>query len=176
MCPLRRGDPMRRMWPVRYLIVAHHETDEQHTVLMKGLAPPEMGHEAIAEKTSELIAEDPDAQFHLLMPATPPPEKRCTWTREEALELAQKRLDFALRFAESRGHKMTGEVGGEYIVDSIQDVVRRDKFDAIILSTRPLGASKVIGLDIVARTRRLTGLPVIHVIDRTGRSSGPSPG
>jgi hypothetical protein len=61
------------MWSVRYLIVAHHETDEEHQAVMKGLAPPEMGHEAIAEKTSELIAEDPDAQFHLLMLATPPP-------------------------------------------------------------------------------------------------------
>jgi hypothetical protein len=167
---------MGRMWPVRYLIVAHHETDEEYQALTKGLAPPEMGHEAIAEKTNELIAEDPDAQFHLLMLATPPPEKRWTWTREEALELAQTRLDFALRFAESRGHKITGEVGNEYLVDSIEDVIRREKFDAIILSTRPLGASKVIGLDIVARTRRLTSVPVIHVIDRTGRSSGPAPG
>lgn len=161
---------------MRYLIVAHHETDEEHQAVMEGLAPPEMGHEAIAEKTSELIAEDPDARFHLLMLATPSSERRWVWTREEALELAQKRLDFALRFAESRGHKMTGEVGNEYLVDSIRDVVGREKFDAIILSTRPLGASKVIGLDIVARTRRATGLPVIHVIDRTGRSSGPSPG
>ena len=110
------------------------------------------------------------------MPATPPPESRWVWTREEALELAQKRLDFALRFAESRGHKMTGEVGDEYIVNSILDVVRREKFDAIVLSTRPLGPSKVVGMDIVARTRRLTGLPVIHVIDHTGRSMGPSPG
>ena len=167
---------MRRMWPVRYLIVAHHETAQEHEAVMKGLAPPEMGHEAIAKKTSELIAKDPDAQFHLLMPATPSPEKRWTWTREEALELAKRRLDFALRFAQTRGHKMTGEVGSEYIVDSIQDVVRREKFDAIILSTRPLGASKAIGLDIVARTRRVTGIPVIHVIDRSGRSSGPSPG
>jgi hypothetical protein len=31
-------------------------------------------------------------------------------------------------------------------------------------------------MDIVARTKRLTGLPVIHVVDRTGRSMGPSPG
>jgi hypothetical protein len=167
---------MGRKWPVRYLIVAHHETDEEHQAVMKGLAPPETGHEAIAEKTNELIAEDPDARFHLLMLATPSPDKRWTWTREEALELAQKRLDFALRFAESRGHRMTGEVGNEYLVDSIEDVIRREKFDAIILSTRPLGASKVVGLDIVARTRRLTSVPVIHVIDRTGRSSGPSPG
>jgi hypothetical protein len=166
---------MRRIWPVRYLIVAHHETDEEHQAVMKGLAPPETGHEAIAEKVSELIAENPDAQFHLLMPATPSPESRWTWTREEALELAQKRLDFALRFAESRGHKMTGEVGNEYLVDSIQDVVGREKFDAIILSTRPLGPSRVIAMDLVARTRRSTGLPVIHVIDRTGRSSGPPP-
>ena len=161
---------------MRYLIVAHHETAEEHQAVMKGLTPPEMGHEAIAEKVSELIADDPDAQFHLLMPATPSPENMWTWTRDEALQLAQKRLDFALRFAGSRGHKMTGEVGNEYIVDSIEDVIRREKFDAIILSTRPLGASKVIGMDIVARTRRLTSLPVIHVIDRTGRSSGPSPG
>ncbi len=71
---------------------------------------------------------------------------------------------------------MTGEVGDAYLIDSIRDVVRREKFDAIILSTRPLGTSKVIGMDIVARTKRLTGLPVIHVIDRTGRSMGPSPG
>ena len=161
---------------MRYLIVAHHETDEEHQAVMKGLEPPEMGHEAIAEKTSELIAEDPDARFHLLMLATPSPERLLVWTREEALELAQKRLDFALRFAESRGHKMTGEVGNEYLVDSIRDVLLREKFDAIILSTRPLGASKVIGLDIVARTRRATGLPVIHVTDRTGRGMGPSPG
>lgn len=160
---------------MRYLVVAHHETEEEHQAVMKGAAPPDMGHEAIAEKTSELISKHPGAQFHLLMPATPPPEGRLTWNRDEARELARKRLEFALQFAESRGHKMTGELGGEYIVNSILDVVRREKFDAIVMSTRPLGLSRLIAMDIVSRTRRLTGLPVIHVIDRTGRSSGPTP-
>jgi hypothetical protein len=108
----------------------------------------------------DLAAGGPCA-FHVLVPATPPPDH--VWTEGEAHAIARKRLELALaRFADLG--EVTGEVGDEHPVDAIRDVLdRAERFTGVVLSTLKPGISRWLRLDLISRVESF-GLPVIHVV------------
>lgn len=130
----------------RYLVVANRTLGGGHLV----------------SKLRELASHGPCA-FHVLVPASPPSDH--PWTEAEARALAGSRLRVALERFGAIGVEVDGEVGDEHPVDAIADVLGRgETFDAIVLSTLPLGVSKWLGMDLPHRVEGAFGLPVIHVI------------
>jgi nucleotide-binding universal stress UspA family protein len=108
------------------------------------------------------LAETP-ATFHVLVPATPPTDH--LWTEAEAHSIARTRLETALdRFRRLGAEEVTGEVGDARPMQAIDDVLAREAFDEIVLSTLPPRLSRWLKLDLIHRVRSTYGIPVRHVI------------
>ncbi len=61
------------------------------------------------------------------------------------------------------GAQVDGEVGDPRPDDAVQDVLRRESFDEIIVSTLPPRVSQWIGMDVVSRIGRISPVPLRHV-------------
>jgi GABA permease len=133
----------------RYLVVAHQT-----------LSSPEL----LEEMTSR--AGRDEASFHLLVPIYHG-EPGLTWTEGHDRGVAHRRLDEAVTRLTAAGLTVTGEVGTDSPVESVDDVLKRDgagAFDEIIVSTLPRTVSKWLKIDAPSRIQRKTSLPVHHVI------------
>jgi hypothetical protein len=134
----------RRMAERRYLVVANQTLGGSHLVsLLRELAGK-------------------PSTFHVLVPATPPTDH--LWTEGEATTTAHRRLEIALERFKKMGLEVTGEVGDGRPLQAIDDVLARESFDEIVLSTLPPRLSRWLRLDLVHRVESAYGLPVRHVI------------
>jgi hypothetical protein len=132
------------MFMRRYLVVANQTLGGDHLLsLLRDLG-------------------DEPSTFHVLVPASPPGDH--LWTEGEAIALARRRLDLALERFRNLGIEVTGEVGDGRPLQAIDDVLSRDSFDEIVLSTLPPRLSRWLKLDLVHRVEAAYGLPVRHVI------------
>jgi hypothetical protein len=100
-------------------------------------------------------------QFHFLVPATHP---HGSWTDGQAEAQARARLAEVLDTTAVGGIAATGEIGDANPVYAVGDVLRREPFDEIIVSTLPVGASRWLGQNVVHRIRSRFGRPVTHVL------------
>lgn len=116
----------------------------------------------LLEEVRRRVAEG-SCTFHVLVPASDPRD-HATWTEGHAQAVARARLDAALDRFRELGAPVTGEVGDARPFDAIRDVLRRDRFDGIILSTLPPGPSRWLGQDLPARIRRAFDLPLTHLV------------
>lgn len=107
------------------------------------------------------LAAEPSS-FHVLVPATPPVDH--LWTEGEANAIARRRLDIALARFRTLGIDVTGEVGDGRPLQAIDDVLTREPFDEIVLSTLPPGLSRWLKLDLLHRVEAAYGVPVHHVV------------
>jgi hypothetical protein len=131
----------------RYLIVAN-----------RSLAGPALIGEVLARQ-----AADDDAAFHVVVPAT---RVHSGWSEGQALAHARTALaDATQRFADA-GVPVTGEVGDENPMLAVGDVLRREPFDAIIVSTLPAGPSRWLKRDLPRRLENEYDLPVTHVVSQ----------
>jgi len=103
------------------------------------------------------------SRFHVLVPSSPG-GMHTNWTEGAAHAVAQKRLDAALEEFRDAGVEITGEIGDENPVLAVGDVLRREHFDEIILSTLPPGASKWLKRDLPHKLARTYQVPVTHVV------------
>jgi nucleotide-binding universal stress UspA family protein len=101
--------------------------------------------------------------FHVVVPASHP-FATWTWTDEEAELEASQRLDELLETLAVAGIGATGEIGDASPVTAVDDAVRRELVDEIIVSTLPQGLSRWLAGNVVHRIRDHTGLPVTHVV------------
>ena len=131
----------------RYLVVANQTLAGDHLVA----------------EVRQRMANDPDASFYVVVPATHPRD-HMTWTEGEARALAQDRLDQALERLRTEGASVEGEVGDENPVQAIDDALRAGDFQEIILSTLPAGTSRWLRQDLPTRVERRFELPVTHVV------------
>jgi hypothetical protein len=104
---------------------------------------------------------DSAAVFHVVVPASHPPG---FWTDWQAEQYARERLAEVLDTLAVGGIAATGEVGDAGPVRAVGDVLRRQPFDEIIVSTLPAGLSRWLAANVVHRLRTETGLPVTHVV------------
>lgn len=113
-----------------------------------------------------LLAAGP-CSFHLLVPAGNP-HLHAFWPEGEAHAVAHERLDDAIaRFADE-GIAATGSVGDANPVDAVTDLLLREEFDEVIVSTLPPGLSRWIHQDLPHRLERRIAPPVRHVITPFG--------
>jgi hypothetical protein len=132
----------------RYLVVAHQT-----------LTSPEL------LETMKAKAAADDAAFHLLVPIHH--GDGWTWTEGHDRAVANRRLDDALLMMGGEGLAVTGEIGSDSPVASVDDVLRRedaDVYDGIVVSTLPQTLSKWLKLDVPSRVQRLTTVPVEHIV------------
>lgn len=141
-------------FPRRYLVVANRTVCGQQ----------------LATKVQQRLRAGP-CSFHVVVPASPEPH-RMTWTEEDVLLAARRRLNQALAMFRALGAEVSGEVGDWTPMLAIQDAVRTQAFDEIIVSTLPPGPSRWILLDLPNRVARRFGLPVSHVISPIDDPSG----
>jgi nucleotide-binding universal stress UspA family protein len=134
----------------KYLVLAHQTASS-----------PEL-----RDKLKELARENPDAEFVLLVPATPVRHLLAS-SEGEARAAAETAADEAKNALEQFGIKITRiAIGDEAPVVAVQDDLREnpDRYDSIIVSTLPLGISRWLGLDVPHQIRRRFDVPVIHVV------------
>jgi cell pole-organizing protein PopZ len=128
----------------RYLIVANQTLTEAHLIA----------------KVRELDRGGPCA-FHVVVPATVPQDH--PWTEGEVQGTARHRLEEGLALFRDAGVEATGQVGDADPVLAVEDVLREQAFDGIVISTLHPRISRWLKLDLPRRVEGLFGLPVIHV-------------
>lgn len=69
------------------------------------------------------------------------------------------------------GRVMDAAIGNASPVEAAKDAMRRRSFDAVVVSTFPLKASRWLRADVVSRLERATDVPVIHVVAHSTRDS-----
>ncbi len=97
--------------------------------------------------------------FFLLVPATRT-HGPVRWTPADAFAVARRRLNGALERFRALGANVVGDVGDPSPVLAIGEVLRRRSFDALILSTLPVGPSQWLRGDVPARIEQFFGIPV----------------
>lgn len=130
----------------RYLLVANQTLGGYHLVV----------------KVRECMALG-ECSFHVVVPATRTKE-HLTWTRGEALALAQRRLNEALARFQALGADVDGEVGDENPMHLIAEALNSGEYDEVLLSTLPPGPSRWLQMDLPHRVERAFHLPVSHVV------------
>jgi hypothetical protein len=131
----------------RYLIVTHQTA----------LSP------ALQRRVSALVAEDPAAEFAVLVPEAPGPP--LTW-EGETVDVAGQRAEAAKALLEEKAQArvVRTAVGAPDPLQAITDELRMHPgYDTLVICTLPPGISRWLKLDLVRRAERKFGLLVIHV-------------
>jgi GABA permease len=115
----------------------------------------------LSEKIRSCIEAGP-CDFFLLVPATRT-HGPVRWTPADAHAVARRRLQGALERLRAIGADIVGDVGDPSPVVAIGELLRRRSFDALILSTLPVGPSQWLRGDVPARIEHLFGIPVCLV-------------
>jgi hypothetical protein len=144
----------------RYLIIAYQTA----------------GSPELAERVRELVAADPEAEFSLLVPATPPSHLH-TWEEGEARQLAMRRGSEAAAKLTAVGARVTAvRVGSHLPLDAVGDELYwHPGYTAIVLSTFPPGLSRWLKGDLPNQLRRRYRLPVHHVVAAPAQAERQQP-
>ncbi|HTW12766.1 MAG TPA: hypothetical protein VME01_08490 [Solirubrobacteraceae bacterium] len=115
-------------------------------------------------KVGELVAEDSDARFAILVPESP--GESYTWEGET--------VDAARQTAEALMENLEKTVGATIdriavgVDDPFQAIANElranPSYDTLVICTLPLGVSQWLRLDLVHHAARKFGLPVIHIV------------
>jgi hypothetical protein len=117
---------------------------------------------ALSAAIAERIAADDQAQFYIVVPATPI-QDGFTWDEDKAQAAAQERLEAMIANLLTMGVEATGEVGHKDPVEAARDAMRRHPVDEVILSTLPPGISRWLGQDAPSRLKAAVSVPVVVV-------------
>jgi len=118
--------------------------------------------EALATTVSSRIASG-TRDFHVVVPATPPPGGGMTWDEDAARASAEERLEAFRRHLESQGVTATGEIGDRDPVAAVRDAARGRDVTEIVLSTLPAGVSRWLRQDVPSRMRGAMSVPITVV-------------
>ena len=133
-----------------YLVVAHQTA-----------ASPEL-----VAHLQWIFGREPDAEFVLLVPATPITHL-LTWTEGESLEVARATAAEAGRSLRAAGVNLSDTViGTPDPLEAIEAEHRMRTYDATIVSTLPLGLSRWLKRDLPSRVRSKVAGDVVHVVSQ----------
>lgn len=114
---------------------------------------------AVSDELLEALrarAEADPARFTLLVPST--------GGGRGGRDAATRRLEDALDRFRAAGLEVEGQVGDSDPLAAFHDAWDPKRWDEIIVSTLPTGASKWLQVDVPRRIERITGMPVRHVV------------
>jgi hypothetical protein len=99
--------------------------------------------------------------------ATPLPED-ARGAVEADYNHARSQLEFGIEQLQKVGAEVDGRVGDQNPVKAIEDALSRRKYDEILLSTLPSGASRWLGQDLPHKvTRKFKGHVTVVTASRT---------
>ena len=133
----------------RHLIVAHQTA----------------GSPELVDRVRQLAEHDPEAEFVLLVPATPT-SHLLTWEEGEARQLAGVRAQEASEALRAAGVEVVAaRVGSHSPLEAVGDELRAEPgYAGIVLSTFQPGLSRWLKGDLPNQLRRRYRLPVEHVV------------
>lgn len=142
----------------RYLVIAYQTADNP----------------ALATQLRSLAAEDLDARFVLLIPATATEHLRLA-SAGEAHVLAREAAERAQESFRRRGIELEAvRVGSPNpVAAATEELAEPGWYDHVVVSTFPPGASRWLKMDVVSRIQRMCSLPVTHVIAELEDSDRP---
>jgi hypothetical protein len=115
-----------------------------------------------------------ECSFHVVVPATEPADEHAPG-EGTGTEIAQRRLEEALKRFEAGGYQVTGTVGAPDPVEAIRDALAADRYAGIIISTLPAaGVSRLLHKDLPHRVEREFKLPVEWVEARSDDPDEPT--
>ncbi len=119
----------------------------------------------LRDAIDELMGQDPEAEFMLLVPATRT-QHLFTWTEGESNAIARKRAETAAGKLRDAGIRLTDVRVGDPdpFLAASNEISNRPDYDTIIVSTFPPGVSRWLRLDLPTRLEKKFGLPVLHVV------------
>ncbi len=118
----------------------------------------------LQRRVSALVAEDPSAEFAVLVPEVP--GASTTW-EGETIDVARQRAEAAKALLEEHARARVSHtaVGAPDPLQAITDELRRRPgYDVLVICTLPPGISRWLRLDLVHRAERKFHLRVIHVV------------
>jgi len=133
----------------RYLLVAHQTAQSDE----------------LLDSARTLAAEDPAAEFVLLVPATPV-GSLLVWEEGQTMEVARRHAAAASDRLRGSGMRVVdARPADPDPVSAIADELHAGRrYTAIVISTLPAGASRWLKMDVLSRVRRnYPGHRVIHV-------------
>ena len=132
----------------RYLVVAHQTASSKE--LLDGL--------------NTLKQRDPQAEFVLLVPATPSQQKAGSADRQQSAEAVAQ--EAARAFSEAQLTVLKAKVGDGLPLKAIGDEMESGEqvYNGIIISTLAPDISTWVGEDLPRRVERRWGLPVRHIV------------
>jgi hypothetical protein len=138
----------------KYLVVTHQTA----------LSP------ALQRKVKTLVAEDPAAEFAVLVPEAP--GMTHTWEGETVGEAKERAEAAKTLLEETAGARvLRTATGAQEPLQAIADELRMHPgYDILVICTLPPGISRWLKLDLLHRAERKFGLRVIHVV-----ADAPSP-
>ena len=117
---------------------------------------------ALAAEVAQRIASG-TRDFHVVVPASPPPGGGFTWDEDAARREAEARLATFLERLRGQGATADGEIGDRDPVAAARDASRDRDVVEIILSTLPVGASRWLRQDVPSRLLGAVTVPVTVV-------------
>jgi hypothetical protein len=126
--------------------------------------------QALATEVTSRIASGA-RDFHVVVPATPPPGGGMTWDEDAARAAATERLEAFRQQLARQGVTVTGEIGDRDPVAAVRDAARDRDVSAIVLSTLPAGVSKWLRQDVPSRMKGAMNVPVTVVEERATADS-----
>jgi hypothetical protein len=123
------------------------------------------GSPELVDRVRQLAERDPEAEFVLLVPATPT-SHLLTWEEGEARQLAALRAREASEALRAVGVEVVAaRVGSHSPLEAVGDELRAEPgYAGIVLSTFPPGLSRWLKGDLPNQLRRRYRLPVEHVV------------
>jgi nucleotide-binding universal stress UspA family protein len=125
---------------------------------------------ALAAEIAKRIASGA-TEFHVVVPATPPPGGGFTWDEDAARAEAEGRLAAFLERLRGQGATADGETGDRDPIAAVNDASRNRDIAEVILSTLPVGISRWLRQDVPSRLRGAVSVPVIVVEEQPAPSS-----
>jgi hypothetical protein len=90
-------------------------------------------------------------------------------------DAAKKRLESALAAMRDAGLEVDGQVGDHDPIAAVHDAWDPTRYDEVVISTLPTGASKWLQVDLPHRVEKLTGgTQVTHVVAEPPRPEPPT--
>jgi len=121
--------------------------------------------EALATEVASRIASGA-RDFHIVVPASPPPGGGMTWDEDAARAAAEERLATFQAWLARQGVTAAGEIGDRDPINAVRDCARGRDVSGIILSTLPAGASRWLRQDVPSRMKGAMNVPVTVVEER----------
>jgi hypothetical protein len=133
----------------RYLLIAHQTADCAE----------------LLDASGGIAGQDPQAEFVLLVPATPVCNL-LVWEEGETNQVARQRAASARSRLEAQGLRVVdARIGDQDPMAAVEDEMHAgNRYAAIVVSTLPFGLSRWLRMDLLSRLRRnCPGQHVIHV-------------